>query len=546
MKKFLLTIALVLLCGATMAQNVVTTIDTDHVYTLECKSGAAHSTTRFIGVTATGVIDGHSAKAAFVTFEAGDAENSYYIKVDGKFINYDGSKLSASEEKLTAWVLGTVGQTVTFKYPNATKYLNNNGTACDDGTITNLQANNHPSGPTADNACSTWEMKEVDMDEYINNWKSKTLQTCGYVGGYAAGLADEIEAIETYEQLVEFEKADKARKEISTDEFYRIVAVAPKAANGNTDYKTLAFNGEGNLVTTPANNSNVNQIFKFEDAGEGKFYLKNLNADGYLNKIAAGNYRSAIVAQSSACKLDLTHYGNAQWKLHNSESNDSRHCLFAENHATEAVPYACSGWENGANSASAWYIIPATEVEITVNEYASVYLPFAVKVEGATAYAVTATSETSATLTEMADIAANEGAILAGNGVATLSFKNEATTDWSTNKLEGTTYTTNVAEDAYVLFNGENGIGFYLADKNQAEGTAFKNWANKAYLPMPAGAEGIKSFSFRFEGEGTTGVEEVKTENGEAKTIYDLTGRRVEAITAPGIYIVNGKKTLVK
>ena len=44
----------------------------------------------------------------------------------------------------------------------------------------------------------------------------------------------------------------------------------------------------------------------------------------------------------------------------------------------------------------------------------------------------------------------------------------------------------------------------------------------------------------------TTGIEEVKGENGKAKTIYDLTGRRIDSITAPGIYIVNGKKTLVK
>ena len=43
-----------------------------------------------------------------------------------------------------------------------------------------------------------------------------------------------------------------------------------------------------------------------------------------------------------------------------------------------------------------------------------------------------------------------------------------------------------------------------------------------------------------------TGIDEVKGENGVAKTIYDLTGRRVENITAPGIYIVNGKKVLVK
>ncbi len=44
---------------------------------------------------------------------------------------------------------------------------------------------------------------------------------------------------------------------------------------------------------------------------------------------------------------------------------------------------------------------------------------------------------------------------------------------------------------------------------------------------------------------GDTAIEEVKGENG-AKVIYDLTGRRVENITNAGIYIVNGKKVLVK
>ena len=44
----------------------------------------------------------------------------------------------------------------------------------------------------------------------------------------------------------------------------------------------------------------------------------------------------------------------------------------------------------------------------------------------------------------------------------------------------------------------------------------------------------------------TTGVEEVKTENGEVKAIYDLTGRKLEQITAPGVYIIGGKKVLVK
>ena len=56
---------------------------------------------------------------------------------------------------------------------------------------------------------------------------------------------------------------------------------------------------------------------------------------------------------------------------------------------------------------------------------------------------------------------------------------------------------------------------------------------------------GLKTVT-AYELTGTTGIENVKGENGKVKTIFDLTGRRVENITAPGIYIVNGKKVLVK
>lgn len=55
---------------------------------------------------------------------------------------------------------------------------------------------------------------------------------------------------------------------------------------------------------------------------------------------------------------------------------------------------------------------------------------------------------------------------------------------------------------------------------------------------------GLKSPT-AYEFTGVTDIENIQGEN-EVKTIYDLTGRRVETITASGIYIINGKKTLVK
>lgn len=45
--------------------------------------------------------------------------------------------------------------------------------------------------------------------------------------------------------------------------------------------------------------------------------------------------------------------------------------------------------------------------------------------------------------------------------------------------------------------------------------------------------------------DSTTGIDEVKVENGEVKGIYDLQGRKVENPTK-GLYIIDGKKILIK
>ena len=80
---------------------------------------------------------------------------------------------------------------------------------------------------------------------------------------------------------------------------------------------------------------------------------------------------------------------------------------------------------------------------------------------------------------------------------------------------------------------------------NNDEGGYVLCKANKAYMVLPSDLTNASSLSFRFDGNGnTTEIDEVEFET--VKTIYDLQGRKLDAITAPGIYIVNGVKVLVK
>ena len=129
----------------------------------------------------------------------------------------------------------------------------------------------------------------------------------------------------------------------------------------------------------------------------------------------------------------------------------------------------------------------------------------------------------------------------------TFNYGNIHTATVAGNFLKGTVATTDItpAENTvyYVLANGTEGVGLY---KDELNGDIFRNNANKAYLPVVVETEAnaAASYSFNFDWNGTTGIEGVVAEGAEDGAIYDITGRRVKAITAPGIYIVNGKKVV--
>ena len=176
-------------------------------------------------------------------------------------------------------------------------------------------------------------------------------------------------------------------------------------------------------------------------------------------------------------------------------------------------------------------------------EWATLFLGFNAAIpSNVKAYTVTAVNDGYVTLTQVTGVLPAETGVIvnATKGNYEFNYSAENVADVAGNLLKGTVADKNIEGEAYVLGVVDGAVGLYKA---LASGTSWKNNANKAYLPASV-ASGAASYSFRF-GEGTTAIENVEVENA-SNVIYDLTGRKVNEITAPGIYIVNGVKRVVR
>ncbi len=80
---------------------------------------------------------------------------------------------------------------------------------------------------------------------------------------------------------------------------------------------------------------------------------------------------------------------------------------------------------------------------------------------------------------------------------------------------------------------GDANFGQYLQDKTSIS-------------PSLCHANDRETYTYTVDNDAVTGIDEITTDSDKPSVIYDLMGRRVQNMSRPGIYIVNGKKVVKK
>ena len=198
--------------------------------------------------------------------------------------------------------------------------------------------------------------------------------------------------------------------------------------------------------------------------------------------------------------------------------------------------------------------------ELTVSGagVATLYLPFDAVIPDADFIAVAAVKSMSGSTANLREvkrgiIPANTGVMIFANPGKYTFVPSEAP---ATENVQSILHGVLVETPVNTLKEQEGGANIYVLSRGIEEYTGFKIVGStvknipafRAYLTMPADSE-VKEIKVSFGGQVPTGIDDVKAiledANSNNTGIYDLSGRRVDNPTK-GIYIINGKKVIIK
>ena len=268
------------------------------------------------------------------------------------------------------------------------------------------------------------------------------------------------------------------------------------------------------------------------------FYYDGNYLTGVANGLQPVNNNSQLkigTAGASATKITFESIESTEAKAFRIEFNDGGRSLYTQRYSGAYFTDAAGG--NATDAHYRYFLEKVTSLPVTfVGEYASFFSPIDLTIpeEGVTVYTGEVNGEW-LTLNEITGtLPANTGVILKGTAGSTVNFPILSTVNTENNTaLTGTVAAQTAVTGGVLVLGKSNDVwGIY-----NYEGTL---GGFKAYMDKPAG---VKGFAFNFGDADAIAT----LLNGETckKEIFDLSGRRISQPTR-GLYIVNGKKVLVK
>ncbi len=295
----------------------------------------------------------------------------------------------------------------------------------------------------------------------------------GRVGGYSAEATASFLATPTTSGLEALCAKAGSLERIALDpaKLYRIQNLARKASTGNTndvgnggylevtDKTVTEYTVDMAAIDTdPSRATALWQIQPIEGQ-DGHFRLYNPNAGVYVGSVVEDSYLTTATSVDEAGDISLVSLGQAQFRLRNEQNNGPLHASGPQAYNKAGIQI----YGGELNSPSAWYLIPAETIDVTIGEagYATINLPVAVQLpEGLTAYTTKEETADAVKLTEIEGnvLPAGSPVLLGGKeGTYTLTLLPADQTAALTTGFGGTLMAAAVPDDvnAYILAKKE-------------------------------------------------------------------------------------------